>query len=201
MKKFIVSGLVAGCLLSSTLTLADTSGTGKFMRFFDTNKDGVVTLAEFEAVMNTRFRNMDSDHDGLVSKAEFRNYLQHRRLEHRQARLKRMDSNGDGQVSKAEYLAYQAKKAEARFARQDKNHDGVLRADELQMHGSRFVHHGGHNLFGKLDANGDGVISLEESRVAASAWFTRLDTNGDNIISAEEVKAFHDHRFAHKVSR
>lgn len=199
MRTFIISGVVAGCLFASTLAVA--GGTQRFMQYFDTNKDGVVTRDEFEASMNARFRNMDSDHDGLVSMTEFRDYLQRRRLEHKQARLKRMDSNGDGQVSKAEYIAYQTKLADARFIHLDRNHDGSLSADELETHRIHFTRHGSHNLFRKLDANGDGVISLEESRAAALSWFARLDSNRDNMITTEEVKAFHDHRHASKAGQ
>lgn len=202
MSKSIKMLLLTGGLLSTSLALAHGHGTGRFMQFFDTNKDGVVTLDEFEAAMQTRFNNMDSDHNGLVSAEEFRHYLQQRRLQHKQARLKKMDSNGDGKVSKDEYLAYMSNRAQARFEHLDKNHDGMLVADELDR-GCKSRHGHGHRygtgLFHKLDSNGDGSISLAESRAAWSAWFKRMDTNGDKVVSADEIKAFHDHRFRHKA--
>lgn len=194
MKKFVVNGLLVSGLLCASIAMADAGGTGRFMRYFDTNKDGAVTQAEFEAAMTNRFHTMDTDHNGVVSVTEFSHYIQQRRLEHKQARFKSIDRNGDGQVSKDEYLAYQAKKAETRFARLDKNHDGVLNTDELASRGFRFHHHGNHQrLFHKLDSNGDGVISLEESRKAALAWFARLDSNGDKVVTNKEATAFHHH--------
>jgi len=47
MKKSVISGLLISGLVCSTLALADSGGTGKFMHYFDTNKDGVVTQDEF----------------------------------------------------------------------------------------------------------------------------------------------------------
>lgn len=201
MKKSVISGLLVGGMLCSSLALAHGGGTGKFMRFFDTNKDGVVTQDEFEAAMTTRFDHMDSDHNGTVSMEEFRNYLQQRRQEHKQARLKQMDSNGDGQVSQDEYLAYQTKKAQSRFSQLDKNHDGVLSADELDKRGYHHKHHGGNGLFRKLDTNHDGVVTQEESRAAWSSWFSRLDSNGDKVVTSDEVNAFRSHHFAPKSTQ
>jgi Ca2+-binding EF-hand superfamily protein len=201
MKKSVISGLLISGIMCSSLALAHGGGTGKFMRFFDTNKDGVVTQDEFDAAMNTRFQHMDSDHNGTVSMQEFHNYLRQRRQEHKQAWLKQMDSNGDGSVSQDEYIAYQTKKAQSRFTRLDKNHDGVLNADELGKCSHHRRHHGGKGLFHKLDANGDGVITLEESRAAWSNWFTRLDSNGDKVVTSDEVNAFRQHHFAPKSTQ
>jgi Ca2+-binding EF-hand superfamily protein len=199
MKKSVMTGLLVSGLLCSSLALAQ-GGTDKFMQFFDTNRDGIVTLDEFEAAMQARFARMDSDHNGVVSQEEFRSYLQQRRLEHKQERLKAMDSNGDGQISKQEYLAYQSKQADARFGRLDQNHDGILSADELD-NDRRHGYHGGKGLFRKLDSNGDGVISQDENRAALSAWFARIDSNGDKVVTSDEVKAFRDQRHTPKSSQ
>ena len=43
-------------------------------------------------------------------------------------KMKKMDTDGDGSVSKDEFMAYMEKK----FARKDKNGDGVLTADEMK---------------------------------------------------------------------
>lgn len=195
MKTSILNGMLIGGLLCSPLAMAHGDGSDRFLRFFDTNKDGVVTQAEFEAAMQTRFQHMDADHDGTVSQQEFMSYLKQRRQEHKQDRLKAMDQNQDGKVSKAEYLAYQAQKAETRFARLDRNHDGVLGVDEI---GNGHRRHNGHGLFHRLDTNGDGVVSAEENRTAAAAWFAKLDTNGDKRVSADEIKAFRGHKREHQ---
>lgn len=201
MIKLMKTALLASGLLCSSLALAQGGSTSRFMQFFDTNKDGVVSLDEFNSAMLARFHAMDTDHNGVVSAKEFYAYIQHRRLQHREARLKQMDANGDGRVTEAEYLAYMNKEAKIRFDRMDKNHDGILTANELV---SGRHHHGTHNwkrLFHKLDKNGDGVLSLDESRAAWTAWFERMDSNGDKVVTADEVRAFHDHQHARRVTR
>ncbi|HWK34944.1 hypothetical protein [Sphingomonas sp.] len=110
----------------------------------------------------------------------------------------RGDANGDGRLTRAEFLAG----AEARFARIDTNHDGVLSRDERRA-GFRAMRPmpgrampmgmqrggiGGRMLAG-LDADGDGRISRAESDASAARQFQALDTNNDGRIDAAERKA------------
>lgn len=53
-------------------------------------------------------------------------------------------------------------------------------------------HHGSHNP----DANGDGVVSLDEATTHAQERFARMDANGDGQISAEDRAAHAAERFA-----
>ena len=193
MQKSVFTGLIISGVFCSSLALAHANGASKFMQFFDTNHDGIVTLDEFEAASNTRFGIIDADHNGVISEQEFRAYIQQRRAEKMQARLKAIDTDGDGQVSKSEYLAYQAQKAEKRFVRMDKNQDGVLSTDEFESHRHHRGHHGKH-LFQRLDKNGDGVVSRDESHAAWSAWFARIDSNGDKVVTSDEVNAYRAQR-------
>src|SRR5690606_8089797 len=62
--------------------------------------------------------------------------------------------------------------------------------------GAMFAHMGGHGFgFGRggglkaLDADGDGVITIEEALAARSPVFARIDTNGDGVIDAQEIEA------------
>lgn len=57
-------------------------------------------------------------------------------------------------------------------------------------------HMGGHGLgFGRggglraLDADNDGVITIEEALAARAPVFDRIDTNGDGVIDAQEIEA------------
>lgn len=75
-----------------------------------------------------------------------------------------MDSNGDGRISEAEYVDYMSQG----FARRDRNHDGVLEANELP---------GGRG-----------------NPVSLSAWqddlrreFRQLDRNRDGYLSPQEL--------------
>ncbi len=47
----------------------------------------------------------------------------------------------------------------------------------------------GGGMLQRLDADGDGVVSLQEFQAAGAARFTALDADGDGRISAEEFAA------------
>ncbi|MBW3550645.1 MAG: hypothetical protein KY442_07425 [Proteobacteria bacterium] len=77
-----------------------------------------------------------------------------------------MDGDGDGHVSLAEYQAWMG----YAFGQMDRNHDGVLSAEELP---------GGRGP----------PVSLAEHRQALAAAFSRQDRNGDGALDAGELAA------------
>lgn len=92
------------------------------------------------------FEKLDKNADGKVTREEM--------LSGVTARFDQADSDKDGTLSDAEKKAAHEKHAAERFAKGDKNGDGVLTQDELPP---RF----GERLF-KLDANKDGKLTREE---------------------------------------
>jgi len=77
--------------------------------------------------------------------------------------LQAMDSNGDGRVSEAEYVAYMSQG----FYRLDRNHDGVLEADELPGGRGKPVtlkawQDDLRREFHRLDRNHHGYLSRQE---------------------------------------
>jgi Ca2+-binding EF-hand superfamily protein len=192
MKKQIVTG---AALLIFAMTTAPAiaghghgHGKGHFMTFFDTNNDGVVNMAEFEAAATERFKRMDADGSGVVSKDEFHDYMRVRRDERKQNRFERMDTNGNSMVERDEFLAYKQQKAERRFTRMDKNGDGSVSKEEYASCQKR--KHNKGRMLKRMDENGDGQISQNESLSAWSNWFKRIDTNSDQVVSADEIKAY-----------
>jgi len=116
-------------------------------------------------------------------------------------RLKAADTNGDGLIGKdeAQALPMLAK----HFNEIDTDQNGQLSPDELrafhekmrgqheQMREQRFEEH-----FRKIDADGDGRISLAEAQASSprlAQHFAQIDANGDGFITAEEMKAAHQH--------
>lgn len=117
--------------------------------------------------------------------------------------LRRFDENKDGKVTKDEFLGT----IKRRFAQMDLDGDGkitdadlppmlrgrgvltatgpTLGAGEDQMQGPGRGHGGRRGMWlGWLraaDANGDGLITLEEVTAQAEKEFARLDRNGDGI--------------------
>ena len=172
---------------------------GRFMGFFDTNGDGVVTMDEFNAAAANRFDNMDADNNGVVTLEEFKTYIGQKRSERRRQKFQAMDNNKDGQVTQDEYISYKQKRAESRFQNMDANKDGVVSKEEYDLRKSRWSghhkhkhgHHGGKGgIFAKLDVNGDGQIPREESLEAWTNWFKRIDTSNDQVVTEEEVRVY-----------
>jgi Ca2+-binding EF-hand superfamily protein len=97
----------------------------------DSDHDGMISKAEFDAERDRRFATADRDGDGRVTRAEFRAGGAALRREWRQgdgtSALALRDLDGDGAVSKAEYLAPSI----TSFERLDKNGDGKLDGAEM----------------------------------------------------------------------
>lgn len=193
-KRFFTSTICASVLIFTGLAQAGSGhhGKGRFMSFFDTNGDDVVTMEEFKSAAAERFTKMDEDTNGSVTREEFRNYISEKREMWSERRFSKMDANEDGNVSEAEYLEYRQKKAQRRFQRMDTDADGVLSSEEYKNRrsGKKYGKHGKGRIFSKLDKNGDGVITKDESLSAWTEWFARIDSNNDSVVTAEEVRNY-----------
>jgi Ca2+-binding EF-hand superfamily protein len=172
------------------------AGQGHFMRYFDSNNDGVVTPEEFNQASGERFTKMDANGDGKVTVEEFTNYVQTRRADHREKRFEGMDSDKNGSISKEEWLAAQQARAERKFQRMDKDSNGSISTEEYQSCNHKGKHKHGHKhkggkfsarIFSHMDTNGDGVVTQDESHAAWTNWYKKLDANGDGTVTADEI--------------
>jgi hypothetical protein len=96
------------------------------------------------------------------------------------ARFDRIDTNKDGQLDANERKAG----AEAARAAMAERKGGEM-ADFMPGAGRRGGGMG-ERMLGRIDTNGDGMISKAENRAAAEARFARMDANGDGTIGADE---------------
>jgi Ca2+-binding EF-hand superfamily protein len=97
----------------------------------DTDHDGKVSQAEFNAQGDKLFKRLDRNGDGKLASDETRFHRHGRFGGH--FFFARMDQNHDGEVTKAEFTAA----GDAMFQQLDKNGDGILSKDEMQMHMSK----------------------------------------------------------------
>jgi Ca2+-binding EF-hand superfamily protein len=144
----LTSGAIAG--IGSAFAGADHGrdhggrGHGKMLEALDTNKDGAISKAEFEAKRSGDFAAADTNKDGNVSQAELAAFHEKKAAERKAEREKRMyvrlDSNKDGKVSQDEF------EGGGMFEKMDTNKDGKISADEMQWRGKGGHHgHGGHD--------------------------------------------------------
>jgi Ca2+-binding EF-hand superfamily protein len=186
--KLMLLGGVVGLLLAAAPVLADMGNGPKA----DTNKDGTIDRAEFDAERAARFKAIDGNGDGFISTDEMAAYREQRRGERAAHFLTRIDTSGDGKISAAEWQANSLQK----FVKLDSNGDGAVTADEFQnMHkrpagkdGDAAGRHGDFkDRLARLDTDKDGKVSTAEWNAVGNKMFARMDDNKDGKISADEM--------------
>ena len=143
----LVAAIVAG---HATQAVAAASGheKGAHPRFeaIDTDGDGTLTRAEFQAHMDSRFAKADANGDGVLTREELEAQVGKHQSERRARMLDRIfekrDADGDGVLSKAEM---QAGRQDRVFARVDANGDGVLSQAEFENAKHKRAKRLGHN--------------------------------------------------------
>jgi Ca2+-binding EF-hand superfamily protein len=112
--------------------------TEKMMHMMDMSHKGMVTRADYDQYMGKVFDMLDKGHKGMLDKHAFLtdeaaagsnnlwtpDFLKTLRSEHM---MHMMDKGGKGMVTKAEFMEHMGKI----FVMLDKNHDGMLEADEF----------------------------------------------------------------------
>lgn len=91
----------------------------------DTDHDGKISKAEFDAEGQAMFKRLDENGDGKIAENEM---PQRHWARFGGQMFDRMDTDHDGNVSKAEFQAASDKM----FQRMDKNGDGIIEKDEMQ---------------------------------------------------------------------
>ncbi len=90
--------------------------------------------------------------------------------------INRFDANGDGQISEGEWTDA--------FRKLDADNDGIVTREELQEAAKQAR----EAAWDKLDANGDGALSVDEFPGRAEA-FKRIDADGDGLVTKQELAA------------
>jgi hypothetical protein len=179
-----------------------------FLARFDSNKDGKLQVAELPERMRAHLADADNDKDGVLSSGELAAAHQKRQDAH----FARLDADGDGKIPLATLPADLPEHVRQRIAAADTDKDGtVTRAEfaalpppehdgrEHGWHrsdvGAKHFEGGPGGLLKKLDANGDGTVTVAELPADLPApireRLAAADSNKDGILSNDELAAAH----------
>ncbi|MDP3495885.1 MAG: EF-hand domain-containing protein [Hyphomonadaceae bacterium] len=151
---------------------------------FDTNADGKLTKAEFDAAQRARFNKIDANKDGVSTREELeashKADAETRRAEMSKVRFTAMDTDKSGQLSQAEFAAG------APGQRGDK---GPHRGDRGGRKGGGPDGQDGAKRAGQHDADGDGKATFAEFSARGTDAFARADTNKDGTVTVAELQA------------
>lgn len=100
-----------------------------------------------------------------------------------------MDANKDGKVTQEEFTAQRS----ANQALVDSDADGFVSAGEMRATLESNLDQMVAKRMARLDADGDGKLSVSETASGPSAQkiFARLDRDGDGAVSLAEADAMH----------
>ena len=175
----------------------------------DLNQDGEVSKAEFTQAAESRFYATDANNDGFLSEDERKAHRDAERQNHKDQRFSKLDTNGDGLLSRDEVDAggekrkahREKRKANMESRRQDMmekydtNLDGslsdaertVMKAERGEKRDKRKGKRDEKRAERpKMDANDDGLVSLEEYMSVSEQLFTRMDANADGVLTKGE---------------
>ncbi|MGZ0186677.1 MAG: EF-hand domain-containing protein [Alphaproteobacteria bacterium] len=95
-----------------------------------------------------------------------------------------IDADKNGKITKAEAQAF----GDGKFAATDLNNDGKLSRAELEAEVSKRIAKQVDRRLKHMDANGDGMISIEEARAKGDQRFAKMDKNNYGMIEKGEVR-------------
>jgi Ca2+-binding EF-hand superfamily protein len=104
----LLRAMSAGACLAPAPAVAQVTATGEYLARMDSDQDGRIALAEYQAWMGYAFERMDANRDGLLTAEEL-----------------------PGGRGRAVSLAEHRESLAAMFRRQDVDRDGFLDAKEL----------------------------------------------------------------------
>ena len=98
--------------------------------------------------------------------------------------FEKIDANQDGAVTKAEIENFRKQN----FTNHDRNGDGKLALEEFQGLWTEFTRQGMVRAFQRLDADGDGGVTNEETANPLNRMMSWADRNDDGKITKNELR-------------
>jgi Ca2+-binding EF-hand superfamily protein len=158
----------------------------RFLKDFDTDRDGKVTKEEFAARAKDRFAMRDLDSDGVIGPEDLPPGKRDRAMRKKEGAEKegtKEEGKGRGWFSLERLMG----RTDKRFARLDQNGDGVIDAADFEAASAERVAYQAKRMMKRFDADGDGKISKAEFERFAKERFTRLDLDDDGKITEMDL--------------
>jgi Ca2+-binding EF-hand superfamily protein len=169
----------------------------RFLKTFDTNKDGKVTKEEFEQRTKDRFAMRDLNSDGVIGPEDLPPGMRDRAQKWAEKRAERAKDGKEAKSGTPQGAEPKERgrftlerllgRTDDRFARLDKNGDGVVDAKDIEAAAAERVAFGTQRFLKRFDANGDGKVSKEEFERFAKERFARLDLDDDGKITEADL--------------
>lgn len=165
--------------------------TRRFIKNFDTDRDGKVSKDEFAQKAKLRFARRDLNADGEIGIEDLPPGIR-RPFGRRVAEdAKDGPDAGDGKDAKGWRGPFTLDRVlgrtERRFSRLDRNGDGFIDAKDFETMSAERVSYASKRFFNRFDADRDGKVTKEEFNRLAKERFAVLDLDDDGKITEADL--------------
>lgn len=172
MSKTIITTLLATAMLAGIAAPAFAAGNDgagrhakraeRMIETFDADGDGSVTATEIKDHRTATFTSVDADGNGMLSQEEFDMLRQIRDARRAEARKQMTEAQGAGEA-KGKWMGGK----------------GMGKGKNGEGRGPSFT---------RMDADGDGSVSLAEFTANSDRMFARLDRNSDGVVTTADFQ-------------
>ncbi|HZU65084.1 MAG TPA: EF-hand domain-containing protein [Novosphingobium sp.] len=153
---------------------------------------------KFDEAVTQMFAAADTNHDGLITLAEFQAQVEARRDAIIRARFQKIDLNHDGQISQEEFISWQLSLGSMASADTGGRANVEVVAEEIgpklgnseqDMALAMAIEPINPVMLVKANTNYDAGVSLAELLAYEDARFAKADTDRDGYLTMEEIRA------------